>query len=101
MKLYHKTMAEAARTILLDGFQDRTGYYMTETLHAGVWLSDSPLDVNSGGLGGESLLVVTFDGPEGEIADFEWIEEGKGYREWLIPAALVNSRMTVRPARED
>jgi hypothetical protein len=100
MKLYHKTTGESARTILLDGFQDRTDYYMTDTLHTSVWLSDSP-DVNSGGLGGESLLVVTFDGPEEEIADFEWIEAGKGYREWLIPAALVNSRMTVRLAQED
>ena len=101
MKLYHKTTAEAARTILLDGFQDRTGNYMTETLHTGVWLSDSPLDVNSYGRGGETVLEVTFHGPEGEIADFEWIEESKGYREWLIPAALVNSRMTVRIAEED
>jgi hypothetical protein len=47
------------------------------------------------------MLLGGRGGPEGEIADFEWIEEGKSYREWLIPAAMVNSRMTVRVAEED
>jgi hypothetical protein len=27
---------------------------------------------------------------EAEIGSFEWIEDGKPYREWLIPATLLN-----------
>jgi len=26
------------------------------------------------------------------LATFEWVEEGKPYREWLVPAALLNDR---------
>jgi hypothetical protein len=29
--------------------------------------------------------------PEEDISDLEWVEEGKPYREWLVPAALLNS----------
>ena len=100
MILYHKTVEDAAKAILRDGFRDGSGYYLTGAPHKGVWLSDSPLDINAGGLGGESLLECTFDGSKAEIAELEWIEEGKGYREWLIPAAFVNSRMTIRIVEE-
>ncbi len=91
MKLHHKTEANAAKAILHKGFRNGSGFYMTDKRLRGVWLSDSPLDVNAGGLGGESILELTIDGSEAEIADFEVVEEGKGYREWLIPAALVNA----------
>jgi len=30
--------------------------------------------------------------PEGELSQFEWVEERKGFREWLIPAALINTK---------
>jgi hypothetical protein len=101
MKLYHKTMPDAANAILREGFRDGSGRYMVDKKFSGVWLSDSPLDVNAGGLGGEVILELNFDGSDSEIADFEWIEKGKGYREWLIPAALVNTRMEVRLFQED
>jgi hypothetical protein len=42
---------------------------------------------------------------ESDLADYEWIEEGneegKSYREWLIPAALINARMSVRLVDEE
>ena len=30
---------------------------------------------------------------DAELLDFEWIEEGKPYREWLIPAEVINPRI--------
>jgi hypothetical protein len=30
------------------------------------------------------------------LAAFEWVEEGKPYREWLVPAAVLNEAATVR-----
>jgi hypothetical protein len=43
---FHVTTAEAAETILREGFQDGSGTYMTSIVLTGVWLSDSPLDCN-------------------------------------------------------
>jgi hypothetical protein len=85
MKCYHNTFA--AEEILANGFKDATGYYLTATLHTGVWFADRPLDVNEGA-DGDVLLAI--DIPENLFAEYEWVEEGKGYREALIPAALVN-----------
>ncbi len=85
MLLYHRTNAGAA--ILADGFRDGTGSYMTDRTFSGVWLSDQPLDEDEGA-SGSTLLSI--DVPEATVVEFEWIEEGKGYREFLVPAAVVN-----------
>jgi hypothetical protein len=47
--LYHYTSAENAEQILREGFRDGEGYYLTEQLWRGVWLSDTPLDGNETG----------------------------------------------------
>jgi len=60
---------------------------MTTHEHTGVWLSNVPLDVNEGARG-DTLLQVEL--PVETINDYEWIEEGKPYREWLVPARLIN-----------
>ena len=36
------------------------------------------------------MLRVTLDIPESELAEWELVEEGKPYREWLIPARIIN-----------
>ena len=95
MILYHRTTDAAAAAILRNGFRDGTGSYMTCESHTGVWLSDVPLDCNEGAHG-DALLRVQLALDHGAIADFEWIEECKGYREWLIPAELINKHATVR-----
>jgi hypothetical protein len=86
MKLYHRT--DHAKEILDNGFLDGTGSYLTDATFSGVWLSNVPLTVNEGAKGNTLLMV---DIPEEVIAaDFEWIEEGKPYREFLVPASIVN-----------
>jgi len=60
---------------------------LTDQVWTGVWLSDVPLDENEGAHG-DTLLLVKI--PKGVIAEYEWIEEGKPYREFLAPASLVN-----------
>ena len=42
-------------------------------------------------LDAEVVFELQVDLPQGAISDYEWVEEGKPYREWLMPAALVNS----------
>jgi hypothetical protein len=86
MILYHVTSSESAAAIKRDGFRDTGG--MTESGHRGVWLSDRPLDANEGA----PYTVIAVDLPlsMADLDQYEWKEEGKGYREWLIPAAIIN-----------
>ena len=44
--------------------------------------------------GGEALLQI--DIAEDLLAEFEWVEEGKPLREWLVPAAVLNDAGTVK-----
>jgi hypothetical protein len=88
--LYHVTTPDAADAILKTGFRDTTGKYLTARRWSGVWLSDVPLGVNEGAPPTHVVLEVTLNKIESELADYEWIEDGKTYREWLIPARIVN-----------
>ena len=99
MLLFHRT--NAAEAILREGFRDGEGTHLTNHVFRGVWLSDAPLDVNEGAQG-EQLLEVRISATQ--VRPYEWIEERKGYREWLVPAALLNAVAKVRlisPDEED
>lgn len=85
MIVYHRTPEGAA--IISGGFRDSEGYFMTDRLWRGVWLSDMPLDSNEGAKGAELLRIEI---PEAEIADYEWIQPEGTYREFLVPADVVN-----------
>lgn len=85
MRLIHRTFA--ADAILAEGFRDGHGRYLTTQCLSGVWLSDRPLDIDEGA-DGDTLLEL--DIPEHEIESYEWVEDGKGYREYLVPAEIVN-----------
>jgi hypothetical protein len=89
MILYHVTSSEKADAIKRDGFRDGVGSYMTDTEHCGVWLSDRPLDANEGAWG-DTTIAIDLPLSEADLDQYEWKEKGKGYREWLIPAAIIN-----------
>lgn len=93
MKLYHRTSAESADAIVISGFKDSTDKYMSNEDQAGVWLSNTPLDPNEGTQDGP-LLLVELALSEQELTKYEWIQ-GNSYREWLIPADLINSNSKV------
>lgn len=90
LRLYHRTHSDAAESILAGGFKDGNGSYLTDRERSGVWFSDRPLDAHEGA-DGDTLLEVSLNTSDESIAYWEWVEEGKPYREWLMPAALVNS----------
>ena len=98
MRYFHRTTRSAAKTILKRGFKDATGYYLTTHLHKGVWISDGPLDVNEGAEG-DALLAVIVD--ERRVARYEWKEEGKGYREFLVPARILNQYAKITEVTEE
>jgi hypothetical protein len=102
MILYHVTSPAAADAILKTGFRDTTGNYGTDRLWSGVWLADRPLDINDTGRLAEATLEVTLKIAEAKLAEYEWVQAGKNYREWLIPAQIVNQvRVKLLPIRTD
>ena len=82
MRLFHRTFA--ALEILTDGFHD--GYY--RSLPAGVLMANRALDALDH-VKGDCVLCI--DIPDAAIAKYENVEADRGYREWIIPAAVVNN----------
>jgi hypothetical protein len=83
--VFHRT--SHLESILEGGFRDGEGTYLTANVYRGVWVSNKPLDENEGAWGDYLLAMVI---PEDVISDFEWVEEGKPYREFLVPADVLN-----------
>jgi hypothetical protein len=87
MIAFHRTIHEAVEDIMTSGFRDATGTYLTDREWTGVWFADQVLDANDGAIGD---AVLALEMPEDLFAEYEWVEEGKRYREALIPADLAN-----------
>src|ERR1700682_137227 len=90
MRLYHRTRRANAKAILIGGFRDGRGNSLTKGELSGVWLSDRPLDANEEACG-DILLRIDLRLPKKEIEKYEWKEDGRRFREFLIPATLVNT----------
>jgi hypothetical protein len=88
VKVYHRTCGENALSILRHGFKDATGRFLTEREWSGVFVSaEHPLDEGDADL--DVVLVVEL--PSDVFETWEWREEGKPYREALIPASELNA----------
>jgi hypothetical protein len=87
MKVFHVTSKQAAAEIDRLGFRDSAGTFLTDQNFTGVFVSDEPLDVQSGM---EQSVTYEIDLGDCDLSSMEWLEEGKPYREWLIPAAVLN-----------
>lgn len=85
MKVYHRT--PHAQNILVGGFRDEEGHYLTNSIHRGVWFSDQPLDGNQGAKG---PTLLSLEIPDDVFEEYEWVQEELGYRESLIPADIAN-----------
>ena len=97
MRLYHNTFPESAEAILASGFRDGVGYYLTPSRHRGVWFIDRPEfapDPNA-----RRCVWLSVDLPDEVATRYEWVTEGASYREFLIPARIVNR--LGRPQRAD
>lgn len=87
-RYFHSTTQKLADEILHLGFRNHTGRYGTDKVWTGVWISDRPLDGNEGVP--LQMVVLAVDIDEESIHPYEWVEEGKSYREFLVPAAILN-----------
>ena len=91
MRLFHIASKANAEAILKDGFRDVMGYHHAGQEWTGVWVSSEPLDWNQRQYLNDADTLFAIEIPEDVISGFEWVEEGKMIREWLVPAALLNS----------
>lgn len=86
---YHRTNSDNARAIMNSGFRNGSGYFLSNRIWTGVWLSSIPVDSEPGSEK-DALLMVKLDIDEPELSRWEWAAEGRSYREWLLPAAIIN-----------
>jgi len=91
MRLFHIANIANAEAILKDGFRDVMGYHHAGQEWTGIWVSSEPLDWSQRQYLDDGITLFAIEIPEEDISDLEWVEEGKAYREWLVPAALLNS----------
>ena len=99
MRLYHPTIH--ATEILRDGFGETSGTYLTESDNSGVWLYDRPVDNPMGG--GDEAVMLVVEMPKSIVVTFvvtfEWVTS-PAYRQFLIPAALLNTYGPPRVSEE-
>lgn len=103
MKLFHRTTEQAAGAILTHGFRDAAGTYFTggRLWTTGVWLSNVPLDCNQG-CKGPVLLHVDLEMSDEELFAYEWVADcDQGYREFQVPAAVLNAGCSVRRVTDE
>jgi hypothetical protein len=93
MRLYHRTTMANAELILRDGFVDRLDRYTSDFDVQGVWFSDQPKVMDECD-SEEAVVSIDLDFRTKSLSSFEWTEDETSYKEWLIPAELVNSKMT-------
>jgi hypothetical protein len=93
---YHVTSSENATAILDGGFKDGTPKkYMTDRLYTGVWITDDPEKSYGGGHAHPVVLEIKLRLDAKTLANYEWVDEGGAYREWCIPAAILNKHSTI------
>jgi hypothetical protein len=61
-------------------------------------VSTSPLGISEGAVGD---TILTLDVPDALFEECEWVEDGKPYREALIPADEINARARIIDVRLD
>ena len=89
MKVYHLTETQNAVEILAGGFHDGTGTNSSGSVHSGVWVSDQLL-VFLSGIDLDDVACFEIKVLEEWLIRHESSEQGKGYRQFLVPAIELN-----------
>jgi hypothetical protein len=88
VRVFHRTWSRNAKSILKTGFEDRKGSHFTRTERTGVFVSAVPLDSNEGADGD---VLLSIEVPINVLNEYCWNESGKLYREYLVPAEILNA----------
>jgi hypothetical protein len=99
MKFFHRTHARNAANILKAGFRDTTGSYGMAATVTGVWVSNKIL-AESEDTRGDGVFQIEVKVSKKDLDFYEVKEDGKPYREWCIPAELLNKGKIIRLSNE-
>jgi hypothetical protein len=102
MRLYHVTDRAAADAILKQGFADAEVIHDDREVLIGVWLADRCLageDDVGPRTGPVADVALEIDLPARLVETYERRERGKPYREFCVPASVLN-RHEVDAVRE-
>ena len=101
MLVFHVTTRENAEQIRLNGFIDpqeiNINGHECVPIEEGVYFADQPLQ--DGSLDSEANFYFQIDIPDEILDEFEAADEASevvSYREWVIPADVVNKYFTDR-----
>jgi hypothetical protein len=96
MIFYHQTSAAGAKAILVSAFRNGVrSHGLVNFELRGVWISQEPVGMVQ--LNGREPRLLEIKLPDNlDISEYELIEEGKPYREWCVPAELINQHGSVR-----
>jgi hypothetical protein len=88
LKYYHTT--DAAELILEEGFQGSSGRFgfASFELEGGCFVGDQHMDINEGVKGTDVFEIVIPD--DFDLDNYELVEDVKPYREWYVPAYILN-----------
>jgi hypothetical protein len=93
MRLYHVTDRGSAQEIITNGFKDAEVIHDDSELLIGVWLADRCLaeeeDVGPR-LGPVPDVAISIELPVDLVEGYERRDPAKPYREFCVPAALLN-----------
>src|SRR5215212_1741300 len=95
MRLYHVTDRDSAQRILERGFEDSEVIHDDSELRIGVWVADRCLgDEEDVGprLGPVPDVALAVDLPPQAVEPYERSDGGKPYREFCVPARILNAR---------
>jgi hypothetical protein len=93
MRLYHVTDRASAEVIISEGFKDAEVIHDDSELLIGVWLSDRCLageDDVGPRLGPVADSALSIELPAEVAEAYERRDSAKPYREFCVPAALLN-----------
>jgi hypothetical protein len=93
MRFYHVTDRASAEKILRDGFEDSEVIHDNSELLIGVWIADRCLageDDVGPRLGPLPDVALLINLPVERVEQYERREPGKPYREFCVPASLLN-----------
>jgi hypothetical protein len=96
MRVYHRTTANAARHILVNGFRDGEGTYITAQTWRGVWVSDRVLDESESAFFGFFTDLSTAPGAEENERDPWSIEWAAPWPTSVSGAALLHGACRAR-----
>jgi hypothetical protein len=98
METFHSTTLDVAGSIAEQGFPNVTAGPLTRAPGTGVWLTERPV-MSGDGLGRmDAWFEIAID--ESLLLPFEWMEPGMAYRQWIVPADIINEHGLVRSLDE-